>query len=265
MTFKNNLLRKIKIDRLSGQIKLTLGAADSERRIDKALMRQLLLFSPLKPETVRDLEIYRTEKSPSDKELILVLDNDLAFYRTTLEDVAMRKSPTVKEMVSIRNAIKILNDKDVVVSKKEASLEQVRKMCLETLDLTYVRSDLSAIAAEGRAALELKNADGVIECLTLFAELMVFEPLPAPFKKDHHFIIGKIDKTKPGEVVCGPMALYDEAQNTLKLIDKPISNRDKAGLVWMDQVAQGLEAAAMEGVPLITYIENLAAERMPVL
>ena len=52
------------------------------------------------------------------KKKILVLDNGLAIYHTTIEDVCMRKSPSVKEMISIRNTIKILNDEDVILGKK---------------------------------------------------------------------------------------------------------------------------------------------------
>lgn len=265
MTFKENLLKKIEIDRLVGQIKLTIGPSDGERRLDKSLMRRLLAMSPLKPETVRDLELYRLSDPRPDKERILVLDNELAFYKTGVEDVAMRKSPTVKEMVSIRNAIKILNDKDVVISKKEASLLQVQKMCLESLDLSYSRADLAAIAAEGRAALELENAAGVIECLCLFAELTGYLSPASPFKIDHHFIIAKTHSLAPGEVVCGPLVLYDETRNTLKLIEKTIGSKDKTALAAMRLVAEGQEEGAAEGVLVITYLENVAVERMPVL
>jgi hypothetical protein len=264
MTFKENLLKKIKIDRLVRQIQMTIGPADSDRRLDKTLMRQLLALIPLQPETVRDLELYRLPGSGSEKEMILVLDNELAIYRTTVDDVAMRKSPTVKEMVSIRNAIRILNDKDVVVSKKENSLSEVQKMCLKTLDLSYVRADLSAISTEGRAALELKDATGVKDCLSLFAELTGYAIPPAPFRIDHHFIIGKTHLPAPGDVVCGPLVLYDEANNTLKLMEKAISSRDKAGLDMMRQVAAGQESAAIEDGRVITFLENLAAEKMPV-
>jgi hypothetical protein len=80
------------------------------------------------------------------KTRILVLDNDLTIYHTTVEDVVLRKSPTVKEMVSIRNAIKILNDKDVVISKKEASLKTIRDICIDQLDLHYTAADIDGIA-----------------------------------------------------------------------------------------------------------------------
>jgi hypothetical protein len=167
-------------------------------------------------------------------------------------------------MVSIRNAIKILNDKDVVISKKENSLLEVQKMCLETLDLSYERADLSALAAEGRAALELKDAAGVIESLSLFAELTGYTTPPAPIKIDHHYLIGKTHKPVPGEVVCGPLVLYDEANYTLKLIEKTVSSRDKAALDAMLRVAKGEEEAAADGIRVITFLEKLAAEKMPV-
>jgi hypothetical protein len=263
MTFKENLLKKIKIDRLAGQIRLTIGPAAGERRLDKTLMRQLLTLSPLQPETVRDLEIYRFRDSRPDKEMILVLDNDLALYHTTVDDVAMRKSPTVKEMVSIRNAIKILNDTDVVTSKKENSLAIIQKMCLEPLDLSYGREDLASIAAEGRTALELENAEGVIECLSLFAELTGYVSPATPFKIDHHFIIAKPHPPATGEVVCGPLVLYDEANNRLTLIEKTLGSRDKAALESMRQVTRGLEEASAEGVAVITFLEKLAVEKMP--
>ena len=44
----------------------------------------------------------------AEKTRILVLDNDLAIYNTSVYDVAMRKSPTVKEMMNPFNVVKIL-------------------------------------------------------------------------------------------------------------------------------------------------------------
>ena len=55
----------------------------------------------------------------------------------TVADVGMRKSPTIREMVSIRNAMKILSDADVVASKKEASVRTIQEECLSALDLSF--------------------------------------------------------------------------------------------------------------------------------
>ena len=84
----------------------------------------------------------------------------------------MRKSPYIKEMVSIRNAIKILKDSDVKISTKEDSLRTIQKECIDLLDLSFNESDIREIEADGAKSLERDYADGVIECLILFADLL---------------------------------------------------------------------------------------------
>ena len=86
------------------------------------------------------------------KTRILVLDNDLAIYNTTVYDVAMRKTPTVKEMMNPFNVVKILKDTDVVISKKEESVKTIQKECIDRLDLSYDESDLDEIAKDGTAS-----------------------------------------------------------------------------------------------------------------
>lgn len=259
MSFKENLLKKIKIDRLARKIKLTIGPSDSDRRLDTALMRQLLAESPLEKKTVRDLELYLTD---IDNGLILVLDNELAFYKTGVDDVALRKSPTVKEMISIRNAFKILNDKDVIVDKKEASLERVYKMCLDRLDLSHTQADIVSISQEAAAALEMASSDGMIEHLDLLAELTGYQPPPKAFRIKGCHIIGQVASKPGGESKYGPLVLYDLAENRLKLIDQTVSNRDKAGRESIQAIANGEQEPALEGQPVISFLEKLAIERM---
>ena len=105
--------------------------------MDKGLFRVLLEMAEYRHLRERDLDLYLPPEG-SGKSHILVLDNDLPFYKTTVSDIAMRKSPTVKEMVNIRNAIKILNDSDVVVSKKADSVKTVRQECLSRLNLVVL-------------------------------------------------------------------------------------------------------------------------------
>ena len=112
MSFKENLLKKIQIDRLADRVSASLKPReDGVVKVDKSAMQQLLEMASYRHLHERDLDLYI---SP-DTTRILVLDNELARYATSVEDVALRKSPTLKEMLSIRNAIKILNDSDVVV------------------------------------------------------------------------------------------------------------------------------------------------------
>lgn len=260
MSFKENLLQKIKIDRLAGKIRLTIGPAAGERRLDAALMRQLLAESPLEKKTVRDLELYLTD---ADTGLILVLDNELAFYKTSMDDVALRKSPTVKEMISIRNAIKILNDQDVIVDKKEASLERVHKMCLDRLDLSHTQADIASIAQEAAAALEMASVDGIIEHLDLLAELTGYQPPPKAFRIKGCHIIGQLASKPGGESKYGPLVLYDLAENTLKLIDRTASTRDKAARESIQEIASGEQEPTLEGQAVISFLEKLAIDRMP--
>ncbi|OQY05994.1 MAG: hypothetical protein B6I22_06690 [Desulfobacteraceae bacterium 4572_123] len=116
MSFKENLLKKINIDRTAQKVLNSIGPVGGDLKIDKQRMRSLLEIAAYEFRHVRDLHLYIQTHGPGTGR-ILVLDNDLAIYNTSIEDVAMRKSPTVKEMISIKNAIRILNDKDVVVSK----------------------------------------------------------------------------------------------------------------------------------------------------
>ncbi|MDX9787819.1 MAG: hypothetical protein RBT11_13630 [Desulfobacterales bacterium] len=263
MSFKENLLKKIKIDALTDQIRLSIGPADGDRRLDTERMRELLSLSPMKKEMVRDLELYLLD-SAAKEPMVLVLDNELAFYNTTVEDVAMRKSPTIKEMVSIRNAIKILNDKNVIVSKKEGSLETIHQMCLETLDLTYTKPDIESIAKDGMAALADFEPDGVKECLAMFAELVGFSSPPKPFQVlPHQIILAKVVLKPSGDVLCGPVLVYDPLANTLKLIEKQINSRDTEEMEWFRRVHQGLEPAPIEGEPVIAYLEKMVLSKMP--
>ena len=118
MSFKENLLKKIKIDKMARQAIASIGPVDSGRKIDKKIMRELLEMTGYTYKRKRDLDLY-IEDIGAEKTRILVLDNDLAIYNTSVYDVAMRKSPTVKEMMNPFNVVKILKDTDVVISKKE--------------------------------------------------------------------------------------------------------------------------------------------------
>ena len=179
MSFKENLITKIKIDKLANRVIASIGPAESGRKVDKDAMRSLLEMSPYQYQKARDLDLY-VEGIDQDRKKIFVLDNELPIYRTTIDDVAMRKSPLIKEMVKIRNIIKILKDSDVKLSRKDASVKAIQKECIDQLDLAYNGSDIDEIAADGKASLERDYPDGVVECLELFADQVV--PLVDSFR-----------------------------------------------------------------------------------
>lgn len=246
MSYKDNLLKKIEIDRLARTIAGAIGPVESGKRIDKTVLGQLMVYFPWTLRQERDLTLY-LEADGAAKTRILVLDNDLTIYNTTVEDVALRKSPTVKEMVSIRNAIKILNDKDVVISKKAASLKTIRDICIGELDLRFTVADIDGIAGEGVASLENGYAQGVQECLMLFAELLGLAAAPKAFTLNHHDIYGNVSEKPGGETTFGPLVMFSRIQGTLTCLEAPLSSRDKGRFDRLKALAAGQAEAAASG------------------
>ncbi len=261
MSFKENLLKKIRIDKLVDHIISTIGSIDSEKKVDKQAMRTLVEMGPYEMRKERDLELYIKQNGPEEKKRILVLDNDLSIYHTDMEDVALRKSPTVKEMVSIRNIIKILNDSDVVKSKKEDSVRIIQKECIQQLNLDYTESDIDQIKIDGKAALDWGDKEGVVESLELFAELLDLASPPKVFRLDNFKMFGKIYEDEKGEIFIGPIILYSFIKNELKLIEKKIGSYDKAGIEMLYQIATGNEKASKEKFEVFEYLNAAVMQK----
>ena len=258
MSFKENLLKKIEINQLSRQILASIGSAESGLKIDKKAMRRLLEMSPFHYQKERDLDLY-IQKLDGGVDRILVLDNELPIYETTVEDVLIRKSPYTKEMLSIRNVIKILKDSDVKRSRKEASLESVQKQCIDGLDLTYDTSDIEAMAKEGADALENGYTDGILESLSLFAELLNYQPPPKAFRIRHHEIYGAWTEKQGGEILFGPAVSLSRVDNSLVMLEDKISSLDKGQIAHFLRVGQGEEKGSIEGKEVFQYLTAAVA------
>lgn len=257
MSFKENLLKKIKINNMAKQVIASISPVDSGRKIDKKIMRNLLDLSDYTYKRKRDLDLY-IEDIDAEKTRILVLDNDLAIYNTSVYDVAMRKSPTVKEMMNPFNVVKILKDTDVVISKKEDSVKTIQQECIAKLNLSFNASDLDEIAKDGLASFENGYSDGVIECLDLFAEILNYRNPPKAFSVGHHKITGTLVKKENGEEMFGPMVLFSMMHNTLKLIDQQIGSFDRERIKFVQNVAAGKEKASAEGSDVFQYLKTTA-------
>jgi len=240
MAFKDHLRKKIGIDGLVRRIRASWGPPDSERRVDKDLVRKLLGEGDYEKIIARDMELYRLPIL-GDLPRLLVLDNDLPIYKTSVEDVVLRKSPLVKEMLNIRNVIKILNDADVVISKKEDSLETLRKELIAGLDLCFTREDIDDLVYDGCSALENRYAEGVQEILRLFAELLGYVSAPEALAIPHHTILGR--EAVGGRDQFGPLVLYDPMHSSLKYLRQAIHLHAPEDMAAYEAVASGAAEA----------------------
>jgi hypothetical protein len=264
MGFKENLLRKIEIDTLAAKVARSVMSPADAAKFDKAATRQLLEMGEFPHVEIKDrgLELYILEKG-AEKDKLIVLDNGLAIYHTSVEDVALRKSPSVKEMISIRNAMKILNDGDVRVSKREDSVQTVRQMLTSRLDLNYEASDIAGIADDGTASLENKYAEGVLESLTLFSVLLGFKKAPKIFQASHCDIRGNLEKGTAGETMFGPAYIYDNMHDALKFIPSKIDSRDKDELDRYQRILKDKGSVDAEGAEVFRRLQQLVMDRKP--
>ncbi len=257
MSYKDNLLKKIEIDRLTRTIADAIGPVESGKRIDKTVLTQLMRFFPWRRLEERDLVLF-LETGGSGKTRILVMDNDLTIYHTSVEDVVLRKSPTVKEMVNIRNAIKILNDKDVVISKKAVSLKTIQEICIAELDLSFTQSDIDGIARDGATSLENGYHRGVQESLMLFAEMLGLTPAPKAFALNHHDIYGQVNEKPGGETTFGPLIIFSLVHQTLTYLENPLSSRDKGRFDTLKALASGEAEASASGPAVFDLMRSKA-------
>jgi hypothetical protein len=259
MSFRENVQKKIEIDRLTRDVVQSIGPAESGRKLDRQAMRRLLETASYRPEKERDLELYVSGEEGGAR--ILVLDNDLAIYRTTIQDVVLRKSPTVKEMLSIRNVVKILNDAGVVLSKKEESVRTVRQEALDKLNLSYAPSDMESLAEDGKVALGIEDPDGVKEILSLFFELLGYEAPTKTFPVAADTAAGKLEKKETGEWIFGPAVIYDSTANRLRFLDAEIGSPEKERLEWLNRISLGKEKASLEGREVFDRLKDLVSDR----
>jgi len=263
MSFKENLLEKLTLDRMRQRVLSSLGPIGSGRKIDKKAMRELLVAAGLRRLEARGLELYLPDGTADDEhQAILVLDNDLPVYESTVEDVAMRKEPTIKEMISIRNAMRILNDSDVVVSRKEASVRAVHEEGVSRLDLSFTEADIKQLEYEGRAAVEWKDADSVAESVSLFGELLKLGPEPAPFGMEHCLIRGRSAK-EGSKDSFGPALVFHAGDGTLRWIEESVAHTDRDGIRRFKDKALGKREPDLAGPDVIKHLAAEVVRGMP--
>jgi hypothetical protein len=258
MSIKEHLLKKIEIDRLARRVRNTIGHSGSEQKVDKEAMRKLLEMGPYFYQRERDLDLYIRQNGNGEKKKILVLDNDLKVYHSSVEDVAVRKSPVVREMISFRNVKKILSDTDVVISRKEDTLKTVHREAIEMLDFSCDKSDLDAIRTDGIVSLDGGDSEGVKEALLLFAELLGLVGPPKDFRIPGYEIWGGVMTATDGDKIFGPIVLYNSDANVLRMVEEPIRRSEKKKIEWLHQVAAGQADASFNSDAVLNHLMEKA-------
>jgi len=228
--------------------------------VDKVLAQELLDMTDLEHKKFRDLHLYIR---PLEGEIaeVLVFDNELAIYHTTVADVALRKSPFWQEMVSIRNIKKIMNHHDVLVSKGKESLKRLHANALVLLDLTYSRDDLALLVEDGNWGLEQKSIGQVQESLDLFVDLLDFHPVSLGVLEQDLQIFARPKLSAAAVPAFEHLILFDKEILSLGLKKGDFSPENDLDLAWVMQYARGEETADLQGIDVFKFLAELALDK----
>jgi hypothetical protein len=246
MSFQENLLRKIELERLASRVIASMGTEQTRHHVDREAMQSLLELSPYRYQRERDLDLY-VKPAEGELKMILVLDNELPIFRSTVKDVVTRRSPRTLEMWRIRTIRNILVDSDIKMSTRDTSVETVLRDAVALLDLTYTDKDIENLARDGKAWLAGREADGVEKTLVMFAALLGYRKPPQYFGLDQTVCYGDTVPGRDKDVVFGPLVLYRPEDNTLLWIDRSVSRSDKQQVEFLRTIAGGQASVPMTG------------------
>ena len=260
MFFKENLKAKIKLKGLLLKLVSTIREPPGRRWVDKALAQDLLDMTDFEHRKVSDLQLY---VRPLDGEImeVLVFDNELPIYHTTLDDVALRKSPYWQQMFSIRNIRKIMNDRDVIISKGKESLKRLHANALALLDLTYTGDDLALLLEEARSGLELKSIGQIQESLDLFVDLLDFEPLLLDVLERDLQVFARPGHKNAPVSAFEHLLIFDEETLSLGLKKGAFSPGNDLDLAWVMQYVRGEKTADLKGIDVFKFLVELALDK----
>jgi len=262
MSFTENLKVKIKADGLFRKLISTMKEPPGKWWVDAALIQELIGMTDFEHKKFRDLNLY---VRPLEGEIleVLVLDNELAIYHTTVADVALRKSPLWQEMISIRNIKKIMNHHDVLVSTGKASLRRLHANALARLNLTYTRDDLVLLVEDARNGLERESIEKVKESLALFVDLLDFEPLLLDVVAGDLQVFARPLDEKGAVPPFENLILFDKGSLSLGL-RKGAFSPDDLDLAWVMQYVRGEKSADLKGINVFKFLTELAIEKAKV-
>jgi len=260
MPFKENLKAKIDLDRLLQKLVSTIRESPRKRWLDKDLTRELLERTDFEHKKVRGLHLYIRPLGSEIME-VLVLDNELPIYHTTVADAVLRKSPHWKQMFSIRNIKKIMNDQDVIVSKGKESLKRLHANAMALLDLTYTRYDLAVLLEDAHRGLEQKSIAQVQESLDLFFDLLDFQAVSLGMPERDLQVFAR-PKVNGGAVLAFEhIILLDEESLWLGLKKGAFSPKSDSDLAWVIKCARGEEPPDLQAMDVFEFLGELALKK----
>lgn len=261
MSFKDNLKARIKADGLFGQLVSTIQEPPGKRWMDKVLTHELLDMTDFEHKKVSGLDLY-TRPFEGETLEVLVFDNELPIYHTTISDVALRKAPYWQQMFSIRNIKKIMNHHDVLVTTGKDSLNRIHENALALIDLTYTRDDLASLLEEARQGIDRKSITQIRESLDLFFTLLDFEPLSLGVQEKNLGLFVR-PRTGGGAVpVFEHLVLFNEETTQLGLKKGVFSPQSDMDLAWVIQYIKGEKNADLQGPDVFAFLYELALEKV---
>jgi hypothetical protein len=192
---------------------------------------------------------------------VVVFDNELPIYHTTVADVALRKSPHWQEMFSIRNIKKIMNDKDVIISKGKESFMILHNNSLALLDLTYTGDDLTLLVEDARSGLERNSIEQVRESLDLFINLLDFQPVSLEALEGDLQIFARPGHKDGPVPAFEHLIFFDEEPLSLGLKKGAFSPENDLDLAWVIKYARSEEPADLKGIDVFKFLVELALEK----
>lgn len=223
MNFRENIEKKISFDFLGTKVKKSFASMDGINKIDRdaaSLALKMCGYSHIKK---RDLELYHLKND--DLIEVIVLDEGFGRYLSTPDDVAMRKAPTIKEMISFKNAKRILSDGDVLKSRKEDTLDHLRSLFINSLGFEPKADDLDKLYSDSLIQLDALAYKDFLKTLIVILELLDFKFFPSWSKKLKAHVFGEYSDID-GESFLSSLIIFDENMGNLSLYKDKIKEKD---------------------------------------
>ena len=259
-SFKENLLQKIELQRLASRVIASIGNEQARRSVDKEPLKRILELSPYQHHHERDLDLY-VKDTGEELKMVLVLDNELPLFRSTVKDVVTRRSPRTLEMWKVSTIRRILVDSDIKMSKGKESVETILKDAVSLLDLTYTDADIEGLAREGMAWLAGKDVGEVGKSLAMFAELLGYRNPSKYFGLDKMVCYGIEASGQDDEVIFGPLVLYRPGDNVLLWIDRSFSSSDRQQIKRLLAAASGKTPVPITGDAVFEKLQANVLEK----